>query len=169
MVYNVPKGSTAVTRERENRAVALLAGGKTFTEIAEIVGYADRGSAYNATFRAIRRETVDNVDEVRDLELSRIDRMVEASWPMATASITEFDKSGEKISPLLLSARMDNQLKAQATILKLMERRARYLPGIETPIELKIEDLREVRAEAETLVGKFMDKPALSVVKTEAS
>jgi hypothetical protein len=87
-----------------------------FTEIAEIVGYASRGAAYDATMRAMNRETLENVDEIRSGELSRIGKMIEASWPTATVAIATANADGEPLDPKLLNAIMQNQLQAQATV-----------------------------------------------------
>jgi hypothetical protein len=118
-------------------AVGIWAG-KNFTEIAEIVGYTNRGTAYEAVMRAIKRETLENVEEIRAGELSRIDAMLEASWPIAIATIETVDDEGNPLNPTIVAARMDHQLKAQATVLKLMERRAKYVGGLESPAQVDI-------------------------------
>ena len=128
----------AEARERERKAVAAFQAGKNFTEIAEIVGYTNRGTAHEAVMRCIRRETLENVDEIRAGELSRIDKMIEASWPTATAAIRTTDADGEHLDGKLINAMMQNQLQAQTTILKLMERRAKYIGGLESPAQLDI-------------------------------
>jgi len=70
----------ATIRHREQQAVALHLAGKKFDEIAEIVGYSDRGAAYNATMRAIKRETVEDIGEIRNVEIVRIDAMLDSVW-----------------------------------------------------------------------------------------
>src|SRR5690349_2835029 len=81
-------GNTKSTaRIKEQKAIALRLQGKTFEEIAAEVGYADRASAYMRVMNAIRREVVDNVADIRDLEVARIDAMVDSLWPVAMGDV----------------------------------------------------------------------------------
>lgn len=131
-------GNTKSTaRIKEQKAIALRLQGKTFEQIAEEVGYADRASAYMRTMNAIRREVVEDVAEIRDLEIARIDAMVDSLWPVAMGDpdlIRQFldtaklmpmrdDSAAEVvyvISPLA-------KLQAIDKMIKLMERRSRFL------------------------------------------
>jgi hypothetical protein len=54
-----------------------------FDDIAEQVGYSERGAAYRATMNAIRRETSEDAQEVRTAELARIDELMFTYWPKA--------------------------------------------------------------------------------------
>jgi hypothetical protein len=76
----------ATIRHREQQAVALHLAGKKFDEIAKIVGYSDRGAAYNATMRAIKRETVEDIGEIRNVEIVRIDAMLDSVSTALSAS-----------------------------------------------------------------------------------
>jgi hypothetical protein len=92
----------AVTRQREQQAIALHLAGKKFDEIAEIVGYTNRGTAYETVMRALRRETVADIEEIRNVEIARIDAMLESIWPVATEDpkwIRQFADT-KKVSPL---------------------------------------------------------------------
>ena len=102
--------------DREMRVLELRRMGFTWTHIAKEVGYADHSGAYVAYQRAIKRMMKQPVEEVRDQELDRIDRLQLAVWPQAVKGDT----------------------KAILTIIKLMERRARLI-GLDTPIRIEQE------------------------------
>jgi hypothetical protein len=77
----------ADTRLKEQRVVALRRAGKSFDEIADEVGYASRGAAYDAFIRRVRAESSADVAEIRDLELSRLDAMHGSLWPVAIGDL----------------------------------------------------------------------------------
>jgi hypothetical protein len=77
----------------------------------------------------LKRSVNQDADEVRSMEFKRINRMLEASWPI---------DEGNQISPVLLAARMDQQLKDQATVLKLMEGPGKIHRRLESPAQLDI-------------------------------
>jgi len=110
------KATIAAARDKERRAVALHMAGMKFDDIAEQVGYTNRGTAYETVMRAIRRETTQNVEEVRAAEIARLDELMLTLWPKA--------RRGE--------------LQAIDRVLKLMERRAKYLGGLEAPAKIDV-------------------------------
>ena len=65
--------SLAQARLKRARAVGLVADGKSYTEVAEAVGYRHRGSAHRAVFQALAEREMEAVDDLRALELARID------------------------------------------------------------------------------------------------
>ncbi len=114
----------------ERRGVALHMAGVKFDDIAEQVGYADRATAYNAVMRAIRRETAENVEEVRSAEIARLDELLAVLWPKA--------KGGD--------------LQATDRILRLQERRARYL-GLDHADGIAERQVELAERQAELLAG----------------
>lgn len=61
--------------ERAKQAIALRKQGYTLEEIATMCGYQDKSGAYRAIKRELDRVVVDEVVELRKLELMRLDEM----------------------------------------------------------------------------------------------
>jgi hypothetical protein len=92
-VLEAPKPKDAERAERKRRAFQMRRAGLTFQEIADQLGYTDRGSA-----RLLVREALldiapdpDSVREMRALERSRLERMLAAVMPSATAQSPDLD------------------------------------------------------------------------------
>lgn len=100
--------------DKEIKVLELRRVGLTWVRIAEEVGYADHTGAYAAYKRAIKRTMQQPADELREQELDRLDRLQVAVWPAA----------------------MKGDTRAVATIIKLMERRAK-LTGLDMPIKIE--------------------------------
>jgi hypothetical protein len=102
--------------EKENKVAELRKAGFTYQRIAEEVGYKQASGASRALKRFFARREVEPDDDVRWLELERLDRLQVALWPRAMKG--------------------DNQ--AVNTIIRIMERRASYL-NIEVAKTIKAE------------------------------
>ena len=124
--------------KKDNEALALRASGKGYDEIAKALGYTNRSGAYKAVLRVLdrwTRETGENVETVRSIELRRCDSMIVALWPAAL--------------------RGDPQ--AIDRVIKIMDRRAKFL-GLDAPTKqevsgpdgepVRVEDARTFLAEA---------------------
>lgn len=72
--------SLAEARLKRARAVELVAQGESYDEVARAVGYSHRGSAHRAVSKALREREVEAVDELRALELLRLDALQAALW-----------------------------------------------------------------------------------------
>ena len=73
----------AEARLKRVRAVELLAAGHSYADIARELGYSHRGSAHRAVSQALTERAVEMVDQYRQLELDRLDRLHAALWPQA--------------------------------------------------------------------------------------
>jgi hypothetical protein len=73
----------ATAKLKRIRALELVAEGLSYDEVAEAVGYGHRGSAYRAVSRALKERLVDGVDELRAVEVARLDRLQAAVWDEA--------------------------------------------------------------------------------------
>jgi hypothetical protein len=102
--------------EKENKVAELRKAGFTYQRIAEEVGYKQASGASRALKRYIARREIEPDDDIRFLELDRLDRLQVALWPRAMKG--------------------DNQ--AVNTIIRIMERRASYL-NIEVAKTIKAE------------------------------
>lgn len=83
----MPQSAAArvATAARRLRCVELAATGKTYAEIASQVGFANKSSARKAVVAALAARQVDAVDDLRRLEVSRLDQLQSASWEDALA------------------------------------------------------------------------------------
>ena len=97
------------TLEKQRKALDLRLAGADFTQIAKALGYANRSCAYAAVHAAMAKVVQPGVEELRQANMERINRMRLANWPAAI--------KGDK--------------DAIGVELRLQEREARYL-GLDT-------------------------------------
>lgn len=67
-------------KERQLAALELRKGGKTYEEIAKELGYRGKSGAFKAVELALKDMMQEPADEVRRLELSRLDKMLDSLW-----------------------------------------------------------------------------------------
>jgi hypothetical protein len=63
------------------RAVELVRQGKTYDQVARAVGFANRGTAHRVVTKALSERLMVGIDELRDIELARLDALQVALWP----------------------------------------------------------------------------------------
>jgi hypothetical protein len=91
-------------RENEGQALELRKEGFTFQQIADLLGYKTSAGAYQIVQKAMTRlGKPETAEEVRSLELARLDEMLTSLWPRK------------------------NDPQVADRILKIMDRRSRYL------------------------------------------
>lgn len=115
-------------REREIRALDLRISGMNYRTIAQQLGISESG-AYKAVVRALKRlneQIIERADEVRRMELDRLNKMLRGLWPAA----------------------LKGNQGAIDRVIKIMDRRARYIPGLNTPDQLEVRDWRKEAQEA---------------------
>jgi hypothetical protein len=102
--------------DKERRVLELRRAGVTYDQIAQEVGYSNASGAYHAFTRALKR-TLNNAgsEELRELEVDRLDRLQRFAWAQAA----------------------QGNLRAIETILRIMQRRARLL-GLDAPIKQEV-------------------------------
>lgn len=66
--------------ERARQALELRKAGAQYADIATTLRYADASGAYRAVARALARLTAEPAAELRELEVLRLDRMLQAIW-----------------------------------------------------------------------------------------
>jgi hypothetical protein len=114
-VRNLDRAAGEIANVIETRALAmdLRRQGKSYPEIAAELGisvHSARGHV-TAELNALRHYTIEDAHEVREVEIQRIDKMLQGIWGAAE----------------------DGDPDAIATVLKLMERRAKML-GLDAPV-----------------------------------
>jgi pantothenate synthetase len=73
----------ALAASRRAQAVQLKAAGLTYAAIATEMGYANRGTVFRIISEALRAQNVEAVEELRNLEVARLDTLQLAMWPAA--------------------------------------------------------------------------------------
>lgn len=98
--------------EKQALALKYRKAGYTYDMIAERVGYASASGAEKAIKSALHKMLRDEVQDVLDFELARLDEMMAGAYIMATGG-----------NPAAI-----------ASVLKIMERRAKLL-GLDAPVK----------------------------------
>jgi hypothetical protein len=75
--------------EKRRQALELRKAGARFDRIAQDLGYASKGAAYNAVMTALKESLREPAAEVRKLELERLDRLFLVVWARALNGDTE--------------------------------------------------------------------------------
>lgn len=108
----------AVTAKRRSQLIALRIAGMDFDTIAERLEYADAGSARKDFWRTVQRNRLEEkeaVENLRDVEGRRLDRLQAAVWPKA----------------------LKGDLKAVETVRRLIAERIR-LYGVAEPVRAEV-------------------------------
>ena len=100
--------------DRELAVVELRRTGETWDRIARVVGYSNAAGAYKAYKRALLRTLQQPTEEMRDLELDRLDRLQRAYWKRA----------------------IEGETRAADFILRVIDRRAKIL-GLDAPQKIQ--------------------------------
>jgi hypothetical protein len=80
-----PKSGRALATWRKARAVKLALAGYCYEDIAEDVGYANRGTAWRAVNESLNGQLVENVQTYRRIELARLEALQAAHWDAAVS------------------------------------------------------------------------------------
>jgi hypothetical protein len=137
---------------REIRAVELRKAGLNYQQIAQALGYANKGGAYKAVHRALRKWGQPVTEEYRILELARLDAITSRLWakglgrPGRAGGVND---DGTVVEPL---DEIEPDYQALNILLKTMERRARLL-GLDAQGPLEPEP--EGTSEAQLLIDDY--------------
>lgn len=69
--------------ERRRKAVEMRKAGCSYDEIARALGFSNSGNAYHTVHKALKATYREPAEELRTLELERVDRLMRAIWPRA--------------------------------------------------------------------------------------
>lgn len=69
---------------KQQIAVKMVGSGSSFDQVAEKLGYTNRGAAWRLVQKALRAVVVQGVEEYRELELSRLDALQACYWASAS-------------------------------------------------------------------------------------
>lgn len=104
------------TIEREAEVLKLRRGGLTFDLIAKQLGYKHPSGAHKAYVNAMKRLIRSDVEEIRTVELDRLDMAQAAIWPKV----------------------LRGEIPAIMAFIRIQERRSRLL-GLDAPTKLQAE------------------------------
>lgn len=116
--------------DRRHRALQLRKAGATYDQIAQQVGYTNRGSAYRAVAEALREAKLDTAGDAQQLEVQRLDQMLMALWPKAMQG------SGWAVDRIL------RMMELRANDLATPERRSTVVEGVQRDLDGLPEELR---------------------------
>ena len=91
----MPQSAAArvATAARRVRCVELAATGMTYAQIAADVGFANKSSARKAVLAALASREVEAVEDLRRLEVTRLDALQAAAWEDAlTGDVGAIDR-----------------------------------------------------------------------------
>ncbi|GAA1431829.1 hypothetical protein GCM10009601_51650 [Streptomyces thermospinosisporus] len=120
------RAQRARAAEKRKLAVELALAGLDWESIAERTGYASRGAACTAVNEALKnhlKEMGQNLDELRTVEIARLDRLQAALWPKA----------------------MKGDTKAADSVARIVAQRCK-LQGVEPPTKIQLEHRIELEA-----------------------
>lgn len=115
--------------ERQAKALTLRKGGVTYEEIATKLDYASASGARKAVLSALRQIVSEPAEDLRQIELTRLDALLLGLWPQASKGV----------------------LGAVDRVLKVMERRSAYL-GLDAPKKIDV-SLAQLAARAAAEAG----------------
>jgi hypothetical protein len=107
----------ALAAARRAKAVELRTTGLTYDQIAIELGYANRGTVYRVVSEALKAQTLEAVEELRSLEVERLNSLQVAMWQKA----------------------MDGDVPSARAVLRVIMSRCRLL-GLDGPGLLRVED-----------------------------
>lgn len=125
------------TELRQIEAVRLKREGKTFQEIADMQGYANRSCAYGAYMAGLTKSRSREADALREEQGAMLDELLVEPYEAA----------------------LEGDLDALNVVLKIMERKSRLhcLDRKDVPIRIKLPKL-EKAADAAVVVGALVEK-----------
>lgn len=125
------------SQDQHIKALELRKQGYSYEDIAKACGYASRGAAHNAVSSALKQTLREPADELRTLELERLDKIIRAMQPALDQGDT----------------------KAAACIIRVMERRAKLL-GLDAAIKVEAGMGQEAVNAVQALLGVTSPAPA---------
>jgi hypothetical protein len=129
----------ATAAQRASQAVQLRASRLTYEQIAWQCGYANPGACRNAVMRELQRTVTPGINNLRLEELSMLDQLHAAVWPLAVAGYSEDqdDDEEEQESGRHKKKRTTTEVNLFAVdrILAIAKRRSELL-GLDTPVKV---------------------------------
>lgn len=129
------RAQRAATAQRRRQAIALRLAGADLQTIADRLGYSSRAAVCVDLRRAhdiALAETIHDAEELRHLEVARLDRLQAAVWPAALAG----------------------DVRAADSALRIIDRRCRLL-GLDAPARVELLTMGAIEAEIARLTAEL--------------
>jgi len=152
---------SADTAARDAKATELRSRGYSYQQIADTLGMHDRSAARKAVERALFATVAEPAEELRRLELLRLDTMAVAAWQVLGAEHPVV--SDGKIMVLNGEPLRDPQpvLAAIDRLLRISERRCRLL-GLDAPVQVGPFTLEAIDAQLVVLEAELRARDDLA-------
>lgn len=131
---HMASGNRIDAAERQRKALEARKAGATYDQIARQLNYGSTSAAHKAVMTALRKTIQEPADELRQLELTRLDALLIPVWGQA----------------------MKGSLPAIDRAIRIMERRAKLL-GLDAPLKF---DLAEIVKQVAEELGLTPDESA---------
>jgi hypothetical protein len=121
--------------ERDAEACRLASRGLSYAEIAQTLGYTDKGSAYRAVQKVLRETAIQHgTEELRQKQLAEIAEIRQRMWRILDDPPPAVDRLGRPVRDAAGEPVVDAhaQVEAAAVLLRALERQAR-LTGTDAP------------------------------------
>jgi hypothetical protein len=165
---NIPRGGNGKytarydSAERDAQAAQMRVESKTYQQIADELGYADKGEAHHAVERALKAVVREPAEALRKLMHARLDemRVVVREVMLGThyahsAGRLIFTPTGEDGASVPLVDKGPN-LAAVGQYLKIEERAAK-LDGVDAAVKVQTLSLEEIQVQIATLEAEAAD------------
>lgn len=129
------KAQRAVTADRRTKAIALRLAGMDYAAIADRLGYSNRAAACKDITRALAVSLAEqgrSADELREVELTRLNRLQAAAWAPAVGG----------------------DLRAIETVLRVIDRRCKLL-GLDAPVRAEVWTISDIDAQIRELADEL--------------
>ena len=110
--------------EKQRQALELRKAGVTFQEIADALGYATAQGALLAVESGLRKTLQQPADELRKIDLERLETMLRQVWPFVIAPTVKAMPIGGGVAMQVWD---DAKFHATGTVLTILARRAKLL------------------------------------------
>lgn len=120
---------------RQLEALELKIQGVSYRAIARRMGYGGPSGAHKAVLAALTRTVDEPSDELRQLELERLDKLMIFPWKLAT---------------------IGGDLQAVHAVLAISKRRAALL-GLDAPIMYSLDDIHGIVVKIHQIINAYVD------------
>lgn len=124
---------------RDYRALELRRRNLTYRQIADQLGMGSVSRAYEAVQRSLMDAVVESAEEVRKVELDRLDELGRVAWRVLHNRHVHIGRGGDPTKDADGEPVLDDgpTLQAIDRLLKISERRAK-LQGLDAPVQLQV-------------------------------
>jgi hypothetical protein len=146
----VPRPRSVAQIEKDAQAVELRRRNLTYRQIAAQMGWKSQKTAYEAVHRGLADAIQEPADEVRRLELERLDEYARHALRVLATPHLVVSQGIVVVHPVSEEPLTDDQpvLQALDRLIKISERRSRLL-GLDAPVKTRVEVITEDAVDAE--------------------